>query len=213
MMPAQPFRAVLPRPRRWPLLLFTNMSTAHRSIAWHRPSSALAFLSARGALGHWVIGSSEKHLVRIYDALKQRLLSQDVIHGDETTVQVLKEKDRKQPDESYIWAYRSGQDSLEPVALLEYQPGRGQMHPRTFLGDYRGILMSDGYQAWRTLKGATHVGCMAHARRRFVNAFKVGKKQSGPSEQALKLFDQLYRIERQVRDEKGSEQEQAEIVR
>jgi transposase len=50
---------------------------------------------SRGALGHWVIGSSEKHLVRIYDALKQRLLSQNVIHGDETTVQVLKEKDRK----------------------------------------------------------------------------------------------------------------------
>ena len=75
---------------------------------------------SRGALGHWVIGSSEKHLVRIYDALKQRLLSQDVIHGDETTVQVLKEKDRKATDESYIWAYRSGQDSVEPVVLLEY---------------------------------------------------------------------------------------------
>jgi hypothetical protein len=161
-----------------------------------------------------VIGSSEKHLVRIYDALKQRLLSQSVIHGDETTVQVLKEKDRKATDESYIWAYRSGKDSLEPVVLLEYQPGRGQVHPQTFLGDYRGILMSDGYQGWRTLKGATHVGCMAHARRRFVNAFKAGKKQSGPPAQALKFFDQLYRIERQVRDEKPDDGEtQADCIR
>ncbi len=41
-----------------------------------------------------MIGSSEKHLVHIYNALKQRLLSQNVIHGDETTVQVLKEKVR-----------------------------------------------------------------------------------------------------------------------
>ena len=162
---------------------------------------------SRGALGHWVIGSSQKHLVRIYDALKQRLLSQSVIHGDETTVQVLKEKDRKATDESYIWAYRSGQDSLEPVVLLEYQPGRGQVHPQTFLGNYRGIVMSDGYQAWRTLKGATHVGCMAHARRRFVNAFKAGKKQSGPPVQALTFFDQLYRIERQARDEKPDDGE------
>ena len=169
---------------------------------------------SRGALGHWVIGSSEKHLVRIYDALKQRLLSHDVIHGDETTVQVLKEKDRKATDESYIWAYRSGKDSVEPVVLLEYQPGRGQVHPQTFLGDYRGILMSDGYQAWRTLKGAKHVGCMAHARRRFVNAFKAGKKQSGPPAQALKFFDQLYRIERQVRDEKPDDGEtQADCIR
>lgn len=162
---------------------------------------------SRGALGHWVIGSSEKHLVRIYDALKQRLLSQSVIHGDETTVQVLKEKDRKATDASYIWAYRSGQDSAEPVVLLEYQPGRGQVHPQAFLGDYRGILMSDGYQAWRTLQGATHVGCMAHARRRFVNALKAGKKQSGPPAQALKFFDQLYRIERQAREEKRDEGE------
>lgn len=180
---------------------------------------ALAFERAgvpvsRGALGHWVIGSSEKHLVRIYDALKQRLLSQAVIHGDETTVQVLKEEDRKATDESYIWTYRSGQDSEEPIVLLEYQPGRGQVHPQAFLGDYRGILMSDGYQAWRTLKGATHVGCMAHARRRFVNAFKAGKKQSGPPAQALKLFDQLYRIERQMRDEKPDDGEtQADYMR
>jgi transposase len=46
---------------------------------------------SRGALGHWVIGSSERHLCRIYDALKLRLRSQPLIHGDETTVQVLKE--------------------------------------------------------------------------------------------------------------------------
>lgn len=35
--------------------------------------------------------------------------------------------------------------------LLDYQPGRGQIHPQALLGDYRGILMSDGYTAWRTL--------------------------------------------------------------
>jgi len=156
---------------------------------------------SRGALGHWVIGSSEKHLSRIYDALKLRLRSQSLIHGDETTVQVLKEKDRKATDESYMWAYRSGQDSDEPIVLFDYQPGRGQIHPQTFLGDYRGILMSDGYSAWRTLDGATHLGCMAHSRRRFVNALKTRNKPGGPPEQALKFFEQLYRVETQARNE------------
>jgi len=56
---------------------------------------------SRGALGHWVIGSSENHLSRIYDALKLRLRSQPLIHGDETTVQVLKEKNREATDTSY----------------------------------------------------------------------------------------------------------------
>ena len=157
---------------------------------------------SRGALGHWVIGSSEKHLHRIYDALKLRLRSQPLIHGDETTVQVLKEKDKEATSTSYMWAYRSGEDSAEPIVLLDYQPGRGQIYPQAFLGDYRGIVMSDGYPAWRTLDGATHLGCMAHSRRRFVEALKARKKGGGPPEQALRFFEQLYRVERQARDNK-----------
>ncbi|MCS0463804.1 IS66 family transposase, partial [Rhizobium favelukesii] len=81
---------------------------------------------SRGALGHWVIGSSEKHLVHIYDALKLRLQSQTVIHGDETTVQVLKEEGKDPTSISYIWGYRSGDDSRQPIVLFDYQPGRGQ---------------------------------------------------------------------------------------
>jgi transposase len=157
---------------------------------------------SRGALGHWVIGSSERHLSRIYDALKLQLRSQPLIHGDETTVQVLKEKDRQATSASFMWAYRSGEDSNEPIVLLDYQPGRGQIYPQAFLDDYRGILMSDGYSAWRTLAGATHLGCMAHSRRRFVDALKARKKGGGPPEQALKFFEQLYRIESQARNEK-----------
>lgn len=169
---------------------------------------------SRGALGHWVIGSSERHLIRIYDALKLRLRSQTVIHGDETTVQVLKEEGKNPTSISYMWAYRSGEDSERPIVLFDYQPGRGQEYPQTFLGDYRGILMSDGYSAWRTMKGATHVGCMAHARRRFVDALKARKKPGGPPAQALKFFDQLYRIERQARDEKPDDGEtQADYMR
>ena len=155
---------------------------------------------SRGALAHWVIGSSERHLHRIYDALRLRLQSQPLIHGDETTVQVLKEKDKEATSTSYMWAYRSSEDSDEPIVLLDYQPGRGQVHPQTFLGDYRGILVSDGYTAWRTLHGATHVGCMAHSRRRFVEALKTRKNGGGPPEQALRFFEQLYRIEKQARD-------------
>jgi transposase len=162
---------------------------------------------SRGALGHWVIGSSERHLHRIYDALRSRLRSQAIIHGDETTVQVLKEKDKEATSTSYMWAYRSGENSEQPIVLFDYQPGRGQEHPQTFLGDYRGILMSDGYSAWRTVKGAMHIGCMAHARRGFVDALKARKKPGGPPAQGLKFFDQLYRIERQVRDEEPDDSE------
>ncbi|MHC2279220.1 hypothetical protein ACVME8_005863 [Bradyrhizobium diazoefficiens] len=52
------------------------------------------------------------------------------------------------------------------------------------------------------IQGATHIGCMAHSRRRFVDALKARKKGGGPPEQALRFFEQLYRVERQARDEK-----------
>jgi hypothetical protein len=38
--------------------------------------------------------------------------------------------------------------------VFDYQPGRGQQHPQAFLGDYRGLLMSDGYDARRKFTDA-----------------------------------------------------------
>ncbi len=105
---------------------------------------------------------------------------------------------------SYAWVYRSAEDCPEPVVLFEYQPGRGQEHPKKFLGDYSGMLVSDGYSAWRTLKKATHFGCMAHARRLFVKADKAAQKKEDGAKpkppnarvaKALEFFQALYRVE------------------
>ena len=155
---------------------------------------------SRGTLAHWVIGASETHLQRIHDALKARLVTQDLIHGDETTVQVLKEDGREASDKSYMWAYRSGAQSAEPIVLLDYQPGRGQIHPQAFLGSYSGLLMTDGYSAWRSLQDATHLGCMAHARRRFVDAQKTRGRNGGLPDQALQFFQRLYKVEAKAQE-------------
>jgi transposase len=80
-------------------------------------------------------------------------------------VQVLKEPGRAAQSTSYMWIYRSAEDCAEPVVLFDYQPGRGQQYPRAFLNGYQGLLMTDGYAAWRTIEGPTHFGCLAHARR------------------------------------------------
>lgn len=159
---------------------------------------------SRGALAQWVIRPSELHYRRLYDALYRTLLSQSLIHGDETTLQVLNEPGRAAQSKSYAWVYRSAEDCAEPVVLFEYQPGRGQTHPQKFLGDYSGMLMSDGYSAWRTLKKATHFGCMAHARRLFVKADKAAQKKGDDGKpkapnarvaKALEYFQALYRVE------------------
>ncbi len=97
-----------------------------------------------------------------------------------------------------IWCIvGSAEDCLEPVALFDYQPGRGQEYPKAFLDGYKGMLMmSDGYNAWRTLKKATHFECMPHARRMFTDLLKGQKNKSSPRvAKALEYFQALYQVE------------------
>lgn len=194
-MPAQPLPGSVATPSTLALVLAGKYGDG---MPLYRLAGALGRANvslSRGTLGNWVIRSCELHLQRVYNVLKQKLRSQPLIHGDETFVQVLKEDGRDAKDKSFMWAYRSGQDSEQPVVLFEYQPGRGQEHPQAFLPGYSGLLMSDGYEAWRTLDGATHLGCMAHARRKFNDALKARKKPGGPPLQALDFFRKLYEIE------------------
>jgi transposase len=151
--------------------------------------------ATRGTIANWIIKPTEVHLTRLYEAMQKVLLAQPVMHGDETTVQVLNEKDKSAQSKSYMWVYRSAQDSGQPVVLFEYQPGREKAHPQAFLAGYTGLLMTDGYSAWRAVKGVTHFGCMAHARRKFNDAFKAQKKPDGRSKQALEFFRALYQVE------------------
>jgi len=151
---------------------------------------------SRGTLANWIIRPAELHYSRLYAALHQTLLSQPLIHGDETTVQVLKEEGKSAQSKSYMWVYRSAEDCVQPVVLFDYQPGRGQEYPKAFLAGYQGMLMSDGYSAWRTIKAATHLGCLAHSRRMFVDAHKGQKKKTGGRAlQALEYFKALYQVE------------------
>lgn len=149
----------------------------------------------RGTMGQWMIGASQRHLQRLYDALHVRLLLQPLIHGDETTVQVLQEEGRSAQSQSYMWVYRSAESSHTPVVLFQYQPGRGQQHPQAFLQGFVGSLMTDGYSAWRTLDGVRHLGCFAHARRYFDEAAKAQGKADGRARQALAMIARLYQVE------------------
>src|SRR5690606_28256725 len=60
----------------------------------------------------------------------------------------------------------------------------------------------DGYNAVAAKAEIVHVGCWAHARRKFNEAVKVqGKQQrSGKAWRGLSLIQKLYRVERLTKD-------------
>jgi len=101
----------------------------------------------------------------IINLLRDHLLDSDLIYGDETTVQVLKEPGRQAQSKSFMWAQMNG--SGPPVRLFAYAPGRGAVHAhKLYAGIRRGAtLVSDGYQVYDGIAaehGLTHLGCWVH---------------------------------------------------
>lgn len=56
-----------------------------------------------------------------------------VIHADETVMQVLREPDRAATSKSYLWLYRSCASAAKPVVLFDYQETRAGQHASEFL--------------------------------------------------------------------------------
>ena len=156
----------------------------------------------RQTLARWVIGTAQA-LQPIANLMRDVLLGHDVIHMDETPVQVLKEPGRAATSKSQMWVQRGGPPG-KPVILFEYDPSRAQAVPLRLLEGWKGHLMADGLESYGAIafcEGVTRLGCWAHARRRFVDASKVlpaGKR--GRAHEALALIGKLYAIERDARE-------------
>ena len=130
-------------------------------------------------MSNWVIYGAENYLKPIADKLKERLLVRDILHVDETTVQVLKEDGKKPETKSYMWVYRSGNDGRKPIVIYDYKPSRDGEIPEEFLKDFKGYLHTDGYAGYNKVKGVTRCGCWAHLRRKFVEADTASKGEDG----------------------------------
>ena len=158
----------------------------------------------RQTMSNWLIWASEHLLTPVYNQLHKELLTRDVLHADETTLQVLHEPGKTAQSKSYMWLYRTSGDTDRPIVLYEYQPGRKQEHPQEFLTGYRGYLHTDGYPGYHNLpEGITVVGCWAHARRKFDEAMKSlpkGKAKNSSAAQGLAYCNLLFKIEEGLAD-------------
>ena len=133
---------------------------------------------SRQTMANWLLNTSEKWLRPIYDALREQLCKEPVLHADETTLQVLKEPGRSSTSKSYMWLYRTSGCTKQAIVLYEYQPTRKAEHAEYFLQGFSGWLHADGYQGYHRLPGNIRVvGCWAHARRKFDEALQTLPKE------------------------------------
>ena len=160
---------------------------------------------SRQTMSNWILKATEDYLAPVYEQLHKELLKRDVLHADETTLQVLHEPGKAPQSESYMWLYRTSGDTDKPIVMYEYQPGRGAKHPKEFLAGYKGYLHTDGYAGYHDLgKDITVVGCWAHARRKFDEAVKSlpkGKAKGSSASQGLTYCNLLFEIEQGLSEE------------
>ncbi len=150
----------------------------------------------------WII-KGWKHLEPLWLLLKLLMGHQQYLQVDESPIKV--QQKQKKPVQSkgihqgYMWVYHAPADRL---VVFDYQKGRDQRGPKAMLTGFKGILQTDGYKVYETLYGQhpdiALVYCMAHSRRKFVDALKYDKAKAT---EVIELMGQLYKLEKDMREQ------------
>lgn len=201
-LPNQPIPKSLASPG---LLAHVTVSKYQDALPLYRQEQILQRIGVdipRATLANWMIQAG-RLIQPVINLLREQLLASDIIQMDETTVQVLTEPDKRAQSKSYLWVQRGGPPE-QAVILYDYDPGRGAGVPTRLLDGFKGYLQTDGYDGYNAVviqNALVHVGCMAHARRKFSEAVKAQgkKKKTGKAQQGLAFIQRLYRIEKKLK--------------
>ena len=165
---------------------------------WNRAGVMLS----RQTISNWILRASEDWLEPIYKELHRRLVKEEVLHGDETTLQVLKEPGKTAQAKSYMWLYRTGSHAVHRIVLYDYCPDRKASNAEKFLKGFTGYFHADGYPGYHSLpKNIRVVGCWAHLRRKFDEAVKALPKKDQQGCRALQgqaYCNELFAIEQEL---------------
>lgn len=125
-----------------------------------------------------------------YEALGARVLEAPLVHADETYWRMMDGKSSRW----WVWCLAS-----EEAVMYRLASARSAAAARALLGDYRGIVVADGYSAYETLARAgpqfTLAHCWAHVRRKFV---EIEANYPVACQEILDLIGRLYLAERMV---------------
>ncbi len=188
---------------------FTNAMPLYRQ---EQDFKRLGVSLSRQNLSNWMIKGATL-LQPILAGMKEELLKREVLHADETTLEVLCEPERPARATSYMWLYRTSGDTTRPIVLYDYREGRSGRFAKEFLAGFSGYLHTDGWGGYHQLEdaGVTLCGCWAHAKRKFNEALVTSGSKSADAPEAIGLAycNKLFAIE--SRTEAMSAEERHEL--
>ncbi len=164
----------------------------------HKRLEAAGITVSRSSLTNWARRSVDM-LQPIFEAQCASVLSSSVIAMDETTIKAGRIGPGKMR-RAYFWPIFGDNNEI----VFHYAPSREHRHVGSFLGDFEGTLLSDGYQAyeaWAAARGdvVVHAGCWSHARREIET---IKDQDPVRCREVLDLIGGLYAHEEKIRKKK-----------
>lgn len=161
----------------------------------------------RATMSSWAIQAADK-CMPFMEILYQHLRTSSIINIDETPLQVLREKNKLNTSKSFMWVAR-GTHKERKVVLFRYSPTRSATAAADMVGPFfRGYLQSDGYSGYNALgqrEGITHVGCLVHVRRKFIEIARTTKNVPGIASTIIDLIQKVYHHENKFRTDAEKE--------
>jgi len=151
---------------------------------------------SRATMDGWVM-SVGGLLIPMAAAMGRELLGGGYIQADETTVGVQTHDKSGKNHQAYLWQYGSPGGSV----VFDFRMGRSREGPKQFLGQFQGILQTDGYTAYDHTGGAgmVHAACWAHARRKVFDALQLNPDDRA-ARQLVERIDDLFAIDARARN-------------
>jgi transposase len=130
----------------------------------------------------------------IYQAQLQSVVTGRVVTMDETPIKAGR-KHKGKMKTGYFWPIYGDQDEV----VFPFSDSRSGTMVRETLGDFRGVLVSDGYEAYdryaARVEGVVHAQCWSHTRRHFLKAEDVEPELT---REALAHIRELYAAEERI---------------
>lgn len=201
---------VLPRHQVTPSFLatiavqkFEDALPLERQVKIYKKRFGVNFTTT--TFSNWMIKTSELRLKPLIDKLSAIQTQSGYIQADETTLQVLNEKEKSAKSKSYIWL-KASQDK-HPIVLMHYSANRSATTAEFLFKNFTGYMQTDGYPGYNSVankEGITQLGCWAHVRRKFTDIVKSGisdVESKRYAQELVTMVSQLYKIEKEIKDD------------
>lgn len=155
---------------------------------------------SRQTMSNWVIIAANEWLRPLYNKMHETMVRENYLHADETRIQVMNEKNRKNTTDSYMWVFSTIENCTKPIRLFKYSPTRNGDIAKEFLDGCDGNLITDAYDGYEQVDEVTRCYCWAHARRKFVDALPSNIEDLGDTAMGVKYCNEIFKYEKEVKD-------------